>query len=364
MCDYSLHALATRPAKVGETLISTTFRGTSTRGFASEHEPAVAVCMLPGTELAFEAKRQIRQPLDLDANHRFPRRQIQHHRSAFRERHHDAIEFPDGSYVLVTQLCAGQRATVLQLPVVHPVSERKTKEAGTAPADPAFRRLNSASPVAVRRLQRSLLLGLKVGFRWRGIDRARRRHARREDGCFRLAIACDRRRPRPVDSLWLDRIDDKPSRLRRSAIAPCRRRRSASMTEASARSRRLPCGHDQRGAFAIIRQRLGPQRQRDEAAAGGWRHAAACVAGDALGQRGIGRHPRIGVRRQPLLHQETIFGRPHQMQPSVLAADADVAAIGGNQNVRLRRPHRPHHGNQQARPRRTSAAASATGRAG
>ena len=36
MCDYSLHALATRPAKVGETLISTTFRGTSTRGFASE----------------------------------------------------------------------------------------------------------------------------------------------------------------------------------------------------------------------------------------------------------------------------------------------------------------------------------------
>src|SRR5437016_11038920 len=54
MCDYSLHALATRPAVVGETLISTTFRGTSTRGFASEREPAVAVCLLPGTELAFE----------------------------------------------------------------------------------------------------------------------------------------------------------------------------------------------------------------------------------------------------------------------------------------------------------------------
>src|SRR5260221_8906080 len=52
MCDYSLHALATRPAVVGETLISTTFRGTSTRGFASEREPTVAVCLLPGTELA------------------------------------------------------------------------------------------------------------------------------------------------------------------------------------------------------------------------------------------------------------------------------------------------------------------------
>ena len=52
MCDYSLHAVETRPAQVGETLITTTFRGTSTRGFASESEPAVAVCMLPGTELA------------------------------------------------------------------------------------------------------------------------------------------------------------------------------------------------------------------------------------------------------------------------------------------------------------------------
>ena len=53
MCDYSMHALATRPAKVGETLITTTFPGTSTRGFASVSDPHVAVCMLPGTELAF-----------------------------------------------------------------------------------------------------------------------------------------------------------------------------------------------------------------------------------------------------------------------------------------------------------------------
>jgi hypothetical protein len=33
------------------------------------------------------------------------------------QRHHDAIEFPDGSRVLVTQLMPGQRVTVLQLPV-------------------------------------------------------------------------------------------------------------------------------------------------------------------------------------------------------------------------------------------------------
>ena len=40
MCDYSLHAVASRPAKAGETLITTTFRGTGTRGFAAEAEPA------------------------------------------------------------------------------------------------------------------------------------------------------------------------------------------------------------------------------------------------------------------------------------------------------------------------------------
>jgi len=134
MCDYSLHALATRPAKAGETLISTTFRGTSTRGFASESEPAVAVCMLPGTELAFEQ------------NVKYDNRWIWTRTTSFRvgkfntidphirERHHDAIEFPDGSYVLVTQLCTGQRATVLQLPVVHPVTGRRTTEAGAVPA--------------------------------------------------------------------------------------------------------------------------------------------------------------------------------------------------------------------------------------
>jgi len=30
--------------------------------------------------------------------------------------HHDALEFPDGQVVLLTFLCEGQQATVLQLP--------------------------------------------------------------------------------------------------------------------------------------------------------------------------------------------------------------------------------------------------------
>ncbi len=130
MCDYSLHAVATRPARVGETLISTTFRGTSTRGFASENAPAVAVCMLPGTELAFAE------------NVRYDNRWIWTKSVNFRvgkfgeidpdvpHRHHDAIEFPDGSHVLVTQLCEGQRVTVLQLPVFDRVAEHAQSAAG------------------------------------------------------------------------------------------------------------------------------------------------------------------------------------------------------------------------------------------
>src|ERR1700681_4920762 len=136
MCDYSLHAVATRPAQVGETLISTTFRGTSTRGFASEKEPEVAVCMLPGTELAFAE------------NVRYDNRWIWTRSINFRvgkfgaidpdipHRHHDAVEFPDGSHVLVTQLCEGQRVSVLQLPVAEQAAERKQPAAATNPARP------------------------------------------------------------------------------------------------------------------------------------------------------------------------------------------------------------------------------------
>jgi len=138
MCDYSLHAVATRPAKVGETLITTTFPGTSTRGFASESEPDVAVCMLPGTELAFaqNVRYDNRWIWTREVNFRVGKfGEIDRH---MRDRHHDSIEFPDGSHVLVTLLCEGQRATVLQLPVVaQPASERaRPAAAGPTTATP------------------------------------------------------------------------------------------------------------------------------------------------------------------------------------------------------------------------------------
>jgi len=54
MCDYSLHGIAARPAKVGDKLVTTHFWNTTTRGFSAVGEPRVAICLLPGTEIVFE----------------------------------------------------------------------------------------------------------------------------------------------------------------------------------------------------------------------------------------------------------------------------------------------------------------------
>lgn len=118
MCDYSLHLVASRPAKVGDALIATDFDRSITRGFAAVGEPNVAVCLLPGTELAFEDDVYYDRAFSL-----FGRARINHKVARFRQVnmedpnvHHDALEFPNGQIVLVTRLTAGQRCTVLQLP--------------------------------------------------------------------------------------------------------------------------------------------------------------------------------------------------------------------------------------------------------
>jgi hypothetical protein len=118
MCDYSLHSIKSRPAKIGDKLTTSDF-GTGTRGFAASEEPSVAVCVLPGTELAF-AHEVERLPVRLWPRHAAA---IRHKTAIFRQinkdkvaAHHDALEFPDGEIVLLTLLAEGQQATVLQLP--------------------------------------------------------------------------------------------------------------------------------------------------------------------------------------------------------------------------------------------------------
>jgi len=115
MCDYSLYSVKSRPAKVGDKLTTHDF-GTGTRGFAASEDMNVAVCVLPGTELSFAEEVKC-LPTGLIAS----RDKIE--TAIFRQinkdkvvAHHDALEFPDGRIALLTTLCEGQQATVLQLP--------------------------------------------------------------------------------------------------------------------------------------------------------------------------------------------------------------------------------------------------------
>jgi hypothetical protein len=120
MCDYSLHSVHTRPAKVGDKLVTKDF-GTGTRGFASTDDRCTAVCLLPATELAFVGEVSY---LDWSIRSfiRGMRIRTPYRTAIFRQintgkiAHHDALEFPDGQVVLLTRLSEGQEATVLQLP--------------------------------------------------------------------------------------------------------------------------------------------------------------------------------------------------------------------------------------------------------
>jgi hypothetical protein len=86
-------------------------------GFASPAEEGVAVCLLPGTELAFERNVKYRGGW-------FKSQTINYNVAKFCKiapemlgQHHDALAFPDGSTVMVNSLTKGQRVQVLQLPV-------------------------------------------------------------------------------------------------------------------------------------------------------------------------------------------------------------------------------------------------------
>ena len=120
MCDYSLHHVASRPAKIEDKLIVTKFSSSITRGFAAVGEPTVAVCLLPGTEIAFEENVEYEPSFGTGI---LPNKKILQRLARFRQinmdnavMHHDALEFPDGQVILLTRLSEGLHATVLQLP--------------------------------------------------------------------------------------------------------------------------------------------------------------------------------------------------------------------------------------------------------
>lgn len=144
MCDYSLHAVASRPAQVGETLMSTSFCGTSTRGFAAKEEARVAVCLLPGTELAFDQEARYNSKWLFTESVGFRVAQFCVIQPKGPDQHHDALRFPDGTNVLVNTLSEGQYAQVIQLPVAKHVQDAARAEPSATAGE--------ARPVAANRL--------------------------------------------------------------------------------------------------------------------------------------------------------------------------------------------------------------------
>jgi hypothetical protein len=129
MCDYSLQNVKSRPAKVGEKLRTQHFN-TGTIGFAAPEDTNMAVCVLPGTELAFANSVRCSARGGLFS---WRPKVVKHTTAIFRQvnndnprTHHDALEFPDGRMVLLTHLFLGQEATVLQLPA-QPVTPAEIK---------------------------------------------------------------------------------------------------------------------------------------------------------------------------------------------------------------------------------------------
>ena len=128
MCDYSLMHVQSRAAQVGDKLVSTGFQNTISRGFAAAGDLNTAVCLLPGTEIAFDHEVEHENHLGSAI--------VRHPATVARFRqidtvnpyvHHDALEFPDGTIVLLTRLLQGQHATVLQLPA-QPRSDAESQE--------------------------------------------------------------------------------------------------------------------------------------------------------------------------------------------------------------------------------------------
>ena len=135
MCDYSLHNVATRPAQIEDKLVTTKFSNSITRGFAAAGQARVAVCLLPGTEIAFDENVECEPSFGILPNKKIGQRlaRFRHVNMDNPVAHHDALEFPDGQIVLLTHLCEGQRATVLQLPAAarpEAAKERPTETRG------------------------------------------------------------------------------------------------------------------------------------------------------------------------------------------------------------------------------------------
>jgi hypothetical protein len=127
MCDYSLENVASRAATAGEKLISTRFPNAMTKGFAGVGEPGVAVCLRPGTELAFDDTVEFEKSCLETARTNVKVATFRQIDLQNRHAHHDALEFADGQVVRLASLIPGQTAVIVQMP--HDATEEPAARA-------------------------------------------------------------------------------------------------------------------------------------------------------------------------------------------------------------------------------------------
>jgi len=124
MCDYSLEGIASRPAQLGDRIVSTRFSASFSRGFALAAARDIAVCLSPGTEIVFDRGAAV------DAAYvGLPDRATGETVARFRRVNddrpglpHDALEFSSGEIALVALLVEGQTATVIELPTTKVIA--------------------------------------------------------------------------------------------------------------------------------------------------------------------------------------------------------------------------------------------------
>jgi len=133
MCDFSLKAVKSQPANEQDKLTTHNF-GYGTIGLKQADDintPATAVCVMPGTEIAFDyvPERRFSWYMGDDAQ---PMPALSR-KAIFRQintdnmtTHHDALEFDNGVTCLLTMIAEGQRCEVVRLPA-PPKTEEEAK---------------------------------------------------------------------------------------------------------------------------------------------------------------------------------------------------------------------------------------------
>jgi hypothetical protein len=130
MCNYSVYAEATRDAVQGDNLI------VRDGGLFDTANVNVAVCLKPGTEIGFD------EPIKHCGSYRYSNHEWDVP-DDFNESvailgesgNFDVLEFADGSRMLLSNLIAGQKVKVLQLPVSE--QSGRTESAQVSEREPA-----------------------------------------------------------------------------------------------------------------------------------------------------------------------------------------------------------------------------------